>query len=32
VIIDDETWYDYIKLMARFVSDLGYKGLLIVSG
>jgi hypothetical protein len=30
VIIDDETWYDYIKLMARFVSDLGYKGLLIV--
>ncbi|MBD2072966.1 ATP-binding protein [Phormidium sp. FACHB-592] len=29
VIIDDETWYDYIKLVARFVSDLGYKGLLI---
>lgn len=29
VIIDDETWYDYIKLFARFVSDLGYKGLLI---
>jgi len=30
VIIDDETWYDYIKLFARFVADIGYKGLLIV--
>jgi hypothetical protein len=30
VIIDDETWYDYIKLFARFVSDIGYKGLLII--
>ncbi len=29
VIIDDETWYDYIKLFARFVADIGYKGLLI---
>lgn len=30
VIIDDETWYDYIKLFARFVADIGYKGLLII--
>lgn len=29
VIIDDENWYDYIKLIARFVADIGYKGLLI---
>jgi hypothetical protein len=29
VIIDDETWYDYLKLFARFVADIGYKGLLI---
>lgn len=29
VMIDDETWYDYIKLWAKFVSDLGYKGLII---
>jgi P-loop Domain of unknown function (DUF2791) len=30
VIIDDETWYDYIKLFARFVADIGYKGLIMV--
>lgn len=30
VIIDDETWYDYLKLLARFVSDIGYKGLLVI--
>ena len=30
VIIDDDTWYDYIKLFAKFVSDIGYKGLLIL--
>ncbi|UBF26598.1 ATP-binding protein [Kovacikia minuta CCNUW1] len=30
VIIDDENWYDYIKLFARFVSDIGYKGLLMM--
>ena len=30
VIIDDDTWYDYIKLLARFVADIGYKGLIIV--
>ncbi|MBW4523119.1 MAG: ATP-binding protein [Scytolyngbya sp. HA4215-MV1] len=29
VIIDDDNWYDYIKLLAKFVSDIGYKGLLI---
>ncbi|MEP0871719.1 ATP-binding protein [Trichocoleus desertorum AS-A10] len=30
VIIDDETWYDYIKLFAKFVSGIGYKGLLVL--
>jgi hypothetical protein len=30
VIIDDDTWYDYIKLIGRFVADIGYKGLLII--
>jgi len=30
VIIDDDTWYDYIKLIAKFVADIGYKGLLII--
>jgi P-loop Domain of unknown function (DUF2791) len=30
VIIDDETWYDYIKLFAKFTADIGYKGLLIL--
>ena len=30
VIIDDDTWYEYIKLFAKFVSDIGYKGLLIL--
>lgn len=29
-IIDDENWYDYIKLWAKFVSDIGYKGLIIL--
>ncbi|QNB45478.1 biotin carboxylase [Thermanaerosceptrum fracticalcis] len=29
MIIDDESWYDYIKLMASFVSHIGYKGLVI---
>lgn len=29
-IIDDDTWYDYIKLFARFVADLDYKGLIII--
>lgn len=30
VIIEDDTWYDYIKLFAKFISDIGYKGLLIL--
>lgn len=30
VIIDDDTWYDYIKLLAKFVAEIGYKGLLVL--
>lgn len=30
VIIDDENWYDYVKLFARFVWDIGYKGLIVM--
>jgi len=30
VIIDDDTWYDYLKLLANFVSEIGYQGLLVV--
>jgi len=30
IIIDDESWHDYVKLMAGFVSSLGYKGLLVL--
>ncbi len=29
VIIDDENYYDYLKVMARFVHDIGYAGLLV---
>lgn len=29
VIINDSDWYDYIKLLARFVKEIGYSGLLI---
>ena len=29
VIVDDDSWYDYIKLLARFVTEIGYKGLLV---
>jgi hypothetical protein len=29
VIIDDENWYDYLKVMGRFVHDIGYSGLLV---
>jgi hypothetical protein len=29
VIIDDNAWYDYIKLLANFVKDIGYQGLII---
>ncbi len=28
-IIDDENWYDYIKLMASFVRKIGYRGLVV---
>ena len=30
IIIDDETWFDYIKLLSKFVAEIGYKGLLIL--
>ncbi|WP_017315783.1 ATP-binding protein [Mastigocladopsis repens] len=30
IIIDDESWYDYIKLTAKFVAEIGYKGLLVL--
>lgn len=29
-IIDDDSWYDYIKLFARFLTGAGYKGLLVL--
>lgn len=29
VIIDDASWYDYIKLIAQFVHDIGYKGFVL---
>jgi hypothetical protein len=29
-IIDDDSWYDYIKLFAKFVSDIGYTGFLVL--
>jgi len=28
-IVDDDTWYDYIKLFAKFVADIGYRGMII---
>jgi P-loop Domain of unknown function (DUF2791) len=30
VIIDDNTWFDYIKLFAKFIAEIGYKGLFIL--
>ena len=30
VIIDDISWYDYIKLLAKFVAEIGYKGLIVL--
>lgn len=30
VIVDDDTWYDYLKLLAGFVAGVGYKGLLVL--
>lgn len=29
VIVDDENWYDYMKLWAGFAAAIGYKGLLL---
>ncbi len=29
VIIDDDNWYDYMKLWAEFMAKIGYKGLLL---
>lgn len=29
VIIDDGSWYDYIKLWSEFITNLGYKGLIL---
>lgn len=29
-IINDDDWYDYIKLMAKFIADIGYKGMLVL--
>lgn len=30
VVIDDENWYDYLKLMAEFVRLAGYQGLVVM--
>jgi len=30
VIINDDSWYDYLKLFAKLVSDIGYKGMLVI--
>lgn len=30
VIVDDDSWYDYVKLLARFVTDIGYRGLIVL--
>jgi hypothetical protein len=30
VIIDDDTWYDYVKLLAALVRGLGYRGLVVI--
>lgn len=30
VIIDDDTWYDYLKLFAKFAADIGYKGMVVL--
>jgi hypothetical protein len=29
-IIDDDSWYDYIKILAKFVADIGYRGIIIL--
>jgi hypothetical protein len=30
VMIDDDTWYDYLKLLAGFVTAIGYRGLVVI--
>lgn len=30
VIVDDDSWYDYLKLLAQFVHVIGYAGLIVV--
>jgi P-loop Domain of unknown function (DUF2791) len=30
VMIDDDTWYDYLKLLAGFVTAIGYRGLIVI--
>lgn len=30
VMIDDDAWYDYVKLLASFVTAIGYRGLVVV--
>ncbi len=29
-IIEDDSWYDYIKILSKFVADIGYKGLIVL--
>lgn len=29
-IIDDDSWYDYVKLFARFLTGAGYRGMLVL--
>lgn len=29
-IIDDDSWYDYVKLFARFLTGTGYRGMLVL--
>ncbi len=29
-IVDDDTWYDYLKLLAQFAADIGYQGLIVI--
>ncbi len=30
VMIDDDTWYDYVKLLATFVTTIGYRGIVVI--
>ena len=30
VMIDDDGWYDYVKLLATFVTAIGYRGLIVL--